>query len=138
MIGLDTNVLVRYLVKDDEAQSAIASKLIDGLTQSDPGFVSSVVLAEISWGLATSYKLGREENAGVIEELILSRDLVFENIEACYLALYVYLYVYRSSTSVDFADTLIAHTAKLAGAQETVTFDRKAARESGMRLLGSI
>ncbi len=133
MIGLDTNVLVRYLVKDDEAQSAIASKLIDGLTQSDPGFISSVVLAETSWVLSTSYKLGREEIAGVIEELILSRDLVFENIEACYLA----LYVYRSSTSVDFADALISQTARLAGAQETVTFDRKAARESGMRLLGS-
>ncbi|MCY3628832.1 MAG: type II toxin-antitoxin system VapC family toxin [Bacteroidota bacterium] len=133
MIGLDTNVLVRYLVEDDEAQSAVASKLIDGLTQSDPGFISSVVLAEISWVLSTSYKLGREEIASVIEELILSRDLVFENIEACYLA----LYVYRSSTSVDFADALIAQTAKLAGARETVTFDRKAARESGMRLLSS-
>ncbi|MCY3594644.1 MAG: type II toxin-antitoxin system VapC family toxin [Bacteroidetes bacterium] len=133
MIGLDTNVLVRYLVEDDDAQSAVASTLIDGLTQSDPGFISSVVLAEISWVLSTSYKLGREEIASVIEELILSRDLVFENIEACYLA----LYVYRSSTSVDFADALIAQTAKLAGARETVTFDRKAARESGMRLLSS-
>ena len=131
MIGLDTNVLVRYLVKDDEAQSALASRFIDGLTQDDPGFISSVVLAEASWVLSTSYKFDRDEVADAIEELVLSHDLIFENIEACYLA----LYVYRGGTSVDFADALIAETAKLAGARETVTFDRIAARESGMRML---
>ena len=89
------------------------------------------MLAEVSWVLSTSYKLGRNEVADAIEELVLSHDLIFENIEACYLA----LYVYRGGTSVDFSDALIAETAKLAGARETVTFDRFAARESGMRLL---
>ena len=134
MIGLDTNVLVRYLVQDDPAQSAIASKVIDGLSQDDPGFISSVVLAETSWVLAISYKLGREDIADAIEALLRSHDLVFENAEAKYRA----LSVYRDGRAVDFADTLIAETAKLSGARETVTFDRKAARESGMRLLGEV
>ncbi len=135
MIGLDTNVLVRYLVQDDEVQSSIASKIIDGLTQDDPGFISSVVLAETSWVLATSsYRLGREEIGEVIDALLRSHDLVFENAEAKYRA----LAVYRGGASVDFADTLIAETAKLSGARETVTFDQKAAREGGMRLLDSV
>ena len=134
MIGLDTNVLVRYLVQDDEVQSSIASKIIDGLTRDDPGFISSVVLAEISWVLAISYKIGREEVGEVIEALLRSHELVFENAEAKYRA----LAVYRDGSSVDFADALIAETAKLSGARETVTFDRKAARESGMRLLNSV
>ena len=134
MIGLDTNVLVRYLVQDDEAQSSIASKVIDGLSRDDPGFISSVVLAETSWVLATSYKLGREEIGEVIEALLRSHDLVFENTEAKYRA----LAIYRDGASVDFVDTLIAETAKLSGARKTVTFDRRAARESGMRLLGSV
>ena len=134
MIGLDTNVLVRYLVQDDEVQSSIASKIIDGLTRDDPGFISSVDLAETSWVLVALYKLGREEIGDVIEALLCSHDLVSENTEAKYRA----LAVYRDGSSVDFADTLIAETAKLSGARETVTFDWKAAREGGMRLLDSV
>ncbi len=83
--------------------------------------------------LVTSYELGHEYWR-VVEALLSSHDLVFENTEAKYRA----LTVYRDGPSVDFADTLIAETAKLSGARETVTFDRKAERKSGMRLLGSM
>ena len=131
MIGLDTNVIVRYLTQDDDAQSAAASKLISNLNQDQPGYICSVVLAEICWVLSKSYKENRDDISDAVEGLLRSNDLVVENSEASYRA----LAVYRDSTSIDFADALIAETASLAGAEEIVTFDQKAAKQSMMRLL---
>lgn len=131
MTGLDTNVVIRFLVKDDAAQSAAATRVISRLTKDRPGFISAVVLAEISWVLARAYKAPREDIARVIEGLLRSAELIVENAEAAYRALGVYM----ASSTADFADALITETASLAGASETVTFDRNAAKEAGMRLL---
>jgi predicted nucleic-acid-binding protein len=131
VIGLDTNVLVRFLAQDDAAQSPLATKLISGLSRERPGFVSAIVLAEVSWVLARAYKASRAEIAAALEGLLRSAELQIENAAAAYRA----LGLYRASTSADFADALIAETAKLAGAGETVTFDQNAANELGMRLL---
>ena len=131
MIGLDTNVAVRYLAQDDEIQSAAATRFISRLSKEKPGFVSSVVLAEISWVLVRVYKTPREDLARILEGLLRSAELVVENAQAAYRA----LGVYSSSTSVEFADALIAETALLAGADETVTFDKVAAAQAGMKLL---
>ncbi|NWG54503.1 MAG: type II toxin-antitoxin system VapC family toxin [Hydrogenophilaceae bacterium] len=131
MIGLDTNVVVRFLAQDDPAQSPIATRLMSRLTRERPGFISAVVLAEISWVLSRAYKASREDIAGALEGLLRATELMVENAEAAYRALAVYL----ASTSVEFADALIAQSAALAGADETVTFDRNAAAEAGMRLL---
>lgn len=60
MIGLDTNVVVRYIVQDDPAQSRVASRLIESLTPEAAGFVSIVTLAEITWVLDTAYGARRE------------------------------------------------------------------------------
>lgn len=133
MIGIDTNVLVRYMMQDDVVQSAIATEVFTHISRENPGYISSVVLAELSWVLARSYKEPRKNIADVIENLLQSYDLVIENSDAGYRA----LTLYRSSQSVDFADALIVVTASYAGAFETVTFDRKAAVEGGMRLLES-
>lgn len=131
MTGLDTNVVIRFLVQDDAAQSAAATRFISRLTKDRPGFISAVVLAEISWVLARAYKASRADIARALEGLLRSAELIVENAEAAYRALGVYM----ASTSVDFADALIAETASLAGASETITFDRNAAKEAGMRLL---
>jgi len=131
VIGLDTNVVVRFLAQDDEKQSPIATRLISRLSKDKPGFISAVVLAEISWVLARAYKTPREDLARAIEGLLRSAELVVENAEAAYRALGVYI----GSASVEFADALIAETASLAGADETVTFDKVAAAEAGMTLL---
>lgn len=132
MIGLDTNVIVRHLVQDDPVQAPLATALMARLTRDDPGFVSAVVLAEISWVLARAYRASRTEIAAAVEGLLRSAEIVVENAPAAYRA----LSAYRASTSVAFADALIAQTALLAGAQETVTFDRRAAQDLGLRLLG--
>lgn len=131
MIGLDTNIVVRFLVQDDAAQAALASEVFGSLSADRPGFIGSVVLAEISWVLARAYKAGREEIAAAIEGLLRSEEIIIENTEAAYRA----LAVFRDGRAVEFADALIAETARLAGADETLTFDRRAASESAMRLV---
>lgn len=131
MIGLDTNVVIRFIAQDDEIQSPVATRFISRLSREQPGFISAVVLAEITWVLSRAYKASREDTAKAVEGLLRSAELVVENAEAAYRA----LAVYQASTSAEFADALIAEIAAIAGARETVSFDRRAAAEIGMRLL---
>ncbi len=100
-------------------------------SREQPGFVNSLVLAEIPWVLSRAYKSSREDIAHAVEGLFRSADLVVENSSAAYRA----LGIFQSSKSAEFADALIAETASLAGPVETVTFDQKAASSLGMRLL---
>jgi len=131
VIGLDTNVVVRFLVQDDQVQSAIANRFMSRLGREKPGFISSIVLAEITWVLSRAYKSSREDIARAVEGLLRSAELNVENADAAYRA----LAIYQASPSAEFADALIAETASLAGAAETVTFDKNAASSLGMRLL---
>ena len=133
MIGLDTNVIVRFLAQDEPEQSAIATRLFSDLSNEAPGFVSAVVLVETTWVLARRYGASREDIGEVVERFLRSTELIVENPEATYRA----LAVFRSGRSIQFADALIAMTSALAGAEETVTFDRGAADEGGMRLLST-
>ncbi len=131
MIGLDTNVIVRFLAQDDEVQSPLAARLVSRLSRDSPGFVSLVVLAEVSWVLARAYKSPRAELSAAIEGLLRSAELKIENAEAAWRA----LGVYQASRSAEFADALIAEIAALEGVTQTLTFDRRAASEAGMKLL---
>ncbi|MBL8545735.1 MAG: type II toxin-antitoxin system VapC family toxin [Hyphomonadaceae bacterium] len=131
MIGLDTNVVVRFLAQDDDVQSPIATRFMNRLSRERPGFVGCVVLAEITWVLSRAYKASRDDIAAAVEGLLRSSELVVENAPAAYRA----LAIYRSAPSAEYADALISEIAALAGASETVTFDTGAAAELGMRLL---
>ncbi len=130
MIGVDTNVLVRYLTQDHVEQSRAATKVFDGLTADAPGFIGTVVLTDTIWVLVRAYKATREQIAETIETLLRARELVVENAETAYRALAAY-----QTMNVEFADALIAHSAANAGCSETVTFDQAAAKATGMRLL---
>jgi predicted nucleic-acid-binding protein len=71
MIGLDTNVLVRYLAQDDPAQSLKATELIERrLTEDEPGFISVVAMAEVAWVLERAYGLADQEIAAAIEGVL--------------------------------------------------------------------
>lgn len=131
MIGLDTNVVVRFLAQDDPIQSPIATRTMARLTREQPGFIGAVVLAELTWVLSRAYKRPREEIARAVEGLLQSTQIVVENAPAAYRA----LARFEASATAEFADALIAETAALAGARETVTFDQRAATELGMRML---
>lgn len=131
MIGLDTSVIVRFLAQDDDRQSPIASRLFSKLTRVDPGFVSSVVLAEVSWVLTRSYRMSRDALSETIEGLLRSTELRFENAGPAWRA----LGLFRSGEAIGFADALISETGALAGVRETYTFERTGAAEGGMKLL---
>lgn len=130
MIGLDTNVLVRYLMQDDAAQAAKANRLIERCTAEEPGFIVLVVLVELVWVLESSYGIARARIAAALELLLRTRELRVEQPEAAWHAVRLY-----RETRADFADTLIARCAAAAGCERTLTFDRDAARLAGMALL---
>ncbi len=131
MKGIDTNVLVRYLVQDDAAQVRAANHFIETVcTEEDPGFISHVVLCEITWVLESNYHQARDKIAGVIELLlqvgnieVMSPDVVWRALED-----------FRQSNA-DFADHLVARSHEACGCNTTVTFDKKAAKQTGFTLL---
>ncbi len=73
MIGLDTNVLVRYIAQDDAKQSPIATKLITSLTTENPGFISQVSLVELVWVMQSCYKASKPEVVAILETLLSTR-----------------------------------------------------------------
>jgi predicted nucleic-acid-binding protein len=131
MIGLDTNVLVRYLAQDDKAQSARASRLIEKeLSEANPGFIAVIVLVELCWVLKRLYAATPAELRQTVRDLLDSRQLVIEQRDVVLTALQR-----LGEGKADLADALIAAIAADAGCDRTVTFDKTAAKLSGLTLL---
>lgn len=130
MIGLDTNVIVRYIMQDEPNQAALATRAIEGLDADDPGFVSVVTIVELGWVLAACYGLDRAQVADAIEALLRVRELVVDRTDSVARA----VREFRRSKA-DLADCLISQFALDAGCPHTLTFDRDAARSAGMHLL---
>jgi len=127
VIGLDTNVLVRYLAQDDPVQSRLAADLIERrLTEREPGFISVVAITETAWVLERAYGLTPGEIAAAIERTLQAAVLVVENEQEVFEAM-IALKQGRGS----FADALIAALGRAAGCSHTVTFDHKASRLAG-------
>lgn len=129
MICLDSNVVLRLLVGDDERQSKLAMELFRTLTKEAPGFITSVTLVEIAWTLGRRYGFSKPDVLDALENLLTSEELEFDDGEGMWRALLA------AREGADFADALIADTAQLWGCEEVVTFDRKAADALGLRLL---
>ncbi len=127
MIGLDTNILVRYLAQDDPVQSAKATEIIEErLSEDEPGFISLVTIAEAVWVLDRLYDQSPQEIAQLIERMLQSDTLFFQNEQEVFTAM-VALKAGRGS----FADALIGALATWAGCNLTLTFDKRAARLAG-------
>jgi predicted nucleic-acid-binding protein len=131
VIGLDTNVVIRYLTQDDPKQSPIATHLMEKtLSTDDPGFVSLVVLAEVVWVLVSLYSVDKAGVGEVVTGLLTTEQLRVESAELVWRA------KRRDEASkADFSDALIAECAVAAGCKRSVTFDRTAAATSGFELL---
>ncbi len=129
MIGLDTNVVVRYLVQDEPDQSATASTLIEALTEQDPGFLSLVTVVELYWVLRRAYKISATRCAELVEGLLDARELRVGQDSIVRAALTA------SRGGLDFADAVIAELGRVAGCEHTVTFDQRAAQSKEMGLL---
>ena len=128
MIGLDTNVLVRYVSQDDPVQSPKATDLIESLTAGEPGFIAMVSVVELVWVLQSCYQATKSEIVDVLETLLRTKELVVERADIVWQALRRF-----SDSKADFADCLIERCAHAAECEYTVTFDNKAARTAGMR-----
>jgi predicted nucleic-acid-binding protein len=130
MIALDTNILVRFLVQDDPEQARIANTVMDKLTESAPGFVAREVLVELVWVLERAYGYQPGEIAAALDGLLTAIELKIEAADEVAVAVDRY-----RNDGFGFADLMIAAAARHADASELVTFDLKAARLPGVRLL---
>jgi predicted nucleic-acid-binding protein len=127
MPALDTNVLVRFLVRDDATQAAVATNLIQRcLRQEQPPFVPVSVMLELEWVLRSAFGFGKDELVGTLSKLLSAQDLRFESEGALEMALATY-----QRERADFADCLHVALAAHAGEQPLWTFDRAAARLQG-------
>ena len=132
MIGLDTNVLVRYITQDDPAQSRLVSRVLDErVTQDDPGFVSVATVLELVWVLQSHYEASREDIFMSLEELLTDARFAVQHEGAVWRA----LDEFELAGSTDFSDALIAALGLEGGCDATLTFDKKASRIEGMELL---
>lgn len=127
MIALDTNVLVRFLVEDDESQSRLASRLIKGAIERDEQlFISDIVMCETVWVLSSAYRFSRAEILEALAGLLRARAVVFGSTDRLARALEAY-----ATGKGDFADYLIREHADAAGADTVATFDRSLLKERG-------
>ena len=130
MIGLYTNVLVRYIMQDDPKQSAKATKLIESLDADRPGYITMVSVVELYWVLTSCYTLSDSQVASALEALVRTKQFVVERADVVVRALRVF-----QAGKADWPDCLIERSAAHAGCSQTVTFDKGAARHAGMVLL---
>jgi predicted nucleic-acid-binding protein len=135
LIGLDTDVLVRYLAQDDETQASLANRCIEAqCSEEHPGFINHIVLCELTWVLKASYKTPKSKIVQTIRQLLATRQLSVQDPSLIWEALKIY-----ESASVDFADAVIVATNRRHGCNKTVTFDRGAGKLSDVvNLLGPV
>ena len=127
MLGIDTNVLVRFLVRDDEVQFEKARKLIKReVVAGRRVFVNQLVLMETEWVLRSRYTVSKHQIIEAISGLLDAADVQFEDEPAVEEALYIW-----KDTSANFADCLIGLRNKRMGCRATASFDAKASKLQG-------
>lgn len=133
MKGLDTNVIVRYLVEDDPHQVARAVAYIDThCTADNPCRVNRIVLCELEWVLSSGYGYSRALVADVLERILRTGQFVIEDSDEAWSALRDF-----RGGNAEFVDCLLARTNLAQGCEVTATFDRKASRLDGFELLAA-
>lgn len=130
MTGLDTNILVRYLVQDDAVQSPKATTCIESFTSERRGYITLTALVETAWVLTSCYAMDKDGLIRILDTLLRTVNLTVEQAAVVWKA----LGLYRSSKA-DFEDCLILSSCLGAGCKETLTFDSVAGKLEGMRLL---
>ena len=127
MIGVDTNVLVRFLVADSAQQHAEVLAMLRRAQARDQAiFIGDIVLAETCWVLSASYALSRERLAAALRALLSADGLEFESDQRCMAALARF-----EKGTAGYADYLIAERARDAGCSVLATFDKKLRIEGG-------
>ena len=130
MIALDTNVLVRYLVRDDTEQAEAACSLLESLTADRPGYICREVTVELAWVLERAYGYTRDQIATVLEELVATEGLVIEAANDVARAAFRY-----RAGGTGFSDLMMLAASERSGANPLYTFDQEAARLEGVLIL---
>lgn len=131
MIGLDTNILVRYLTQDDPDQAKKATKEVEkGLSAGQMFFIADIVMCELVWVFESAYDYNRQEIVPVLENILRTRQFQFENKDLLWLSL-----AYYRKKKGDFADHLIGYIDQKAGCHETLTFDAELKNNPHFRVL---
>ncbi len=133
MIGLDTNILVRWLVSPDQAHLASSDAELEHVArivnaEGASLFINVVVVAETAWIMEKKLDLDRDVISAIIGRLLFAENITLGNDPEMRAALPLY-----ASSSIGFADCLIAELNLAAGCLHTLTFDRKASRTAGFR-----
>lgn len=130
MIGLDTNVLVRYIAQDDLVQSSQAEQFIEHeCSPTSPGFIGLVTLVELIWVSETCYGASRQNVCALLSRILSTKQFVVQEADVVWQALRLF-----EIGQADFSDYLIERIAHANGCESTVTFDKIAAK-AGMTLL---
>lgn len=131
MLGIDTNVLVRYLTQDDVAQSRKASAIIENeCTKENPGFINNIVLCELVWVLSRAYDYKKKDICFVLKSLFTCSEIMLENSDVAWSAYHDF-----ENGNADFADCLISHINKINGADSTVSFDKNCSKLPYFRVI---
>ena len=131
MKGIDTNVLIRYLVQDDVKQSSISTKFIEqNCSVDNPGHISHIVLCETAWVLEANYDQSSGSIAHIFEQLLQVSQLDVYEPAIIWRALNDY-----KKSNADFADHLLARVNEANHCDVTTTFDKKASKQPGFELL---
>jgi predicted nucleic-acid-binding protein len=134
MIGLDTNILARYIAQDDPVQSALATHFIEEkCTPESPGFINHIVLCELVWVLKRCYKSERFQALQVVEQLLRTIQLQVQEPQVAWKALRLAL-----KGKADFADFLISQINLANDCEYTITLDSAAAEMKSNTLLTSL
>ena len=130
-IGVDTNVIIRYIIQDDPVQSALATTYLEeNCTEETPGFISLVVLCEITSVLRRAYRYNKTDIALVLENILNTSELAIENSQIAWTAFRQF-----QQNRADFADCVIDALSRSNGCSKTISFDKKACDLAGFELI---
>lgn len=130
MIGLDTNILLRYITQDDPQQSPRATRLIeDRCSKQSRGHITLIVLSELVWVLRSAYGYSKPQIVAVLDQILITAEFDIENEELAWKA----LEVWRTGPA-DYADYLLVLANQAAGCEQTYSFDTKLARHPAVSL----
>jgi len=129
MIGLDTNILVRFVAQDDPVNSPRSKAIMKSLSASEPGWIAVTAIAEFAWVMARTFRVSRPDICIMLNMFLNWPEIVVEQADLVRKAVNLY-----RTGKAEFTDYLVASAGQLAGCSHTLTFDRKAAKSAGMTL----
>ena len=131
MVGIDTNILVRYIVQDDPVQSEEAVNFIEKeLSENCLGFINIIVFCELIWVLSKAYRFKKDDIIAVVKQILMTDCFEVELSQLIWNAVYEY-----EKLPADFSDCLIAELNKFQDIKRTLTFDKQASKHSRFKLL---